>query len=111
MTKFDSVTKPQHYADKEIEVIDYIRDTLTTEEFIGYCVGNVIKYVSRWRSKGGEEDLKKAQTYINWASEIAESEAFGKTMIENHRRIMEVRCDAAKGCKRAMEAYMMKKKL
>lgn len=32
---------------------------------IGYFEGNVIKYVTRWRSKGGIEDLKKARHYID----------------------------------------------
>lgn len=68
---FDAVAKPQHYADKAIEVIDYIRDTLTPEEFTGYCLGNVIKYVSRFRRKGGVEDLRKARVYLGWAIEGA----------------------------------------
>lgn len=69
---FDNVAKPRHYADKEIEVIDYIRDTLTREQYEGYCIGNVLKYVSRYRNKGGSEDLKKAQIYLRWAVEASE---------------------------------------
>lgn len=65
----DSVHSPSHYADKQIEVIDYIRDTLTHDEFVGYCCGNVIKYISRWRKKGGAEDLRKAEVYLGWAEE------------------------------------------
>ena len=65
----NNVIRPSHYTDKQIEVIDYIRDTLTKEEYIGYCIGNVIKYVSRWRKKGGIEDLEKARVYLNWAIE------------------------------------------
>lgn len=65
----DSVNHPTHYADKQIEVIDYIRDTLTAEGFVDYCIGNVIKYVSRWRKKGGKEDLEKARVYLDWAIE------------------------------------------
>ena len=53
----------------EIEVIDYIRDKLTTEEFVGYCSGNVLKYQSRWRLKGGIEDLRKASVYLDWQIE------------------------------------------
>ena len=68
----DAVNHPSHYTDKQIEVIDYIRDTQTQEEFVGYCLGNVIKYVSRWRKKGGVEDLKKAHVYLGWAVEKAE---------------------------------------
>ena len=67
----DAVNHPAHYADKAIEVIDYIRDTLTAEEFIGYCNGNVLKYVSRWQKKGGVEDLHKAQVYLGWAVQRA----------------------------------------
>ena len=58
----DAVNHPPHYADKKIEVIDYIRDTLPPSGFVDYCIGNVIKYVSRWRKKGGAEDLKKARS-------------------------------------------------
>lgn len=70
----DMVNHPSHYADKQIEVIDYIRDTLTKEGFTEYCGGNVLKYVSRWRHKGGVEDLKKASVYLNWMIESAEKE-------------------------------------
>ena len=67
----DMVNHPSHYADKKIEVIDYIRDTLTDDGFIDYCGGNVLKYVSRWRKKGGVEDLKKARVYLEWMIEKA----------------------------------------
>lgn len=68
----DVVNHPSHYADKSIEVIEYIKDTLTPDGYTDYCIGNVIKYVSRWRKKGGVEDLRKAQVYLNWAAENAE---------------------------------------
>jgi len=32
---------------------------------LGYHEGNVVKYVSRWRLKGGVEDLQKARWYLN----------------------------------------------
>jgi hypothetical protein len=67
----NAVDHPSHYADKRIEVIDYLSDTLTLDEYVGFCIGNVLKYVSRWRKKGGVEDLKKAQVYLQWAIEAA----------------------------------------
>ena len=67
----DNVNHPNHYADKKIEVIDYIKDTLTPDGFVDYCIGNVIKYVSRWRKKGGIEDLQKADVYLTWATNAA----------------------------------------
>lgn len=65
MDKFDVVQKPKHYADKEIEVIDYIEDTLSKEGYEGYLQGNIIKYISRYQHKNGVEDLKKARYYLN----------------------------------------------
>ena len=62
-----NVLKPKHYTHGDIETIDYIRDKLTQEEFVGYCIGNVIKYTSRYRLKGGKEDLQKASVYLKWA--------------------------------------------
>ncbi len=69
----DKVNHPSHYTFGDIEVIDYIRDKLTPEEFQGYCNGNVMKYISRWRHKGGSEDLKKARVYLNWMIDSAET--------------------------------------
>lgn len=67
----NNINHPNHYTNGEIETIDYIRDKLSIVEFIGYCIGNVLKYVSRWRLKGGVEDLEKAAVYLNWAIERA----------------------------------------
>lgn len=65
----DNVNSPSHYTHGEIEVIDFIRDKLTKDEFLGYCIGNVMKYTARWRLKGGVEDLRKARVYLEWAIE------------------------------------------
>ncbi len=69
----DPVTKPAHYQRAGIETIDYIRATLG-DGFEAYCIGNVLKYVSRYREKGGIEDLRKAQVYLGWAIEPKPSE-------------------------------------
>lgn len=70
----DNVNHPSHYADKKIEVIDYILDTLTPVGCTDYCLGNVMKYISRWRYKNGIEDLQKAEVYLQWAIESANKE-------------------------------------
>lgn len=62
--KTDNVNHPAHYVGK-IEVIDYLEDKLTNEQFEGYLVGNVLKYLSRYKKKNGLEDLKKGQWYLN----------------------------------------------
>ena len=32
---------------------------------LGYLDGNVVKYIARWRKKGGIEDLKKARHFLD----------------------------------------------
>ena len=56
---------PDHYLVGGIETIDYIEAKLTGEQFTGYLVGNVIKYLSRFEHKAGKEDLQKARWYLN----------------------------------------------
>ena len=69
--KEDMVNHPSHYNTGEIEVIDYIKDKLDDEGYEAYCIGNVIKYVSRYKHKGGKQDLEKAFTYLRWAIEVS----------------------------------------
>lgn len=60
----DMINKPPHYQG-EIECIDYIKDRLTGEQYIGYLTGAAMKYLHRWQYKGKpEEDLGKAIWYI-----------------------------------------------
>jgi len=37
---------------------------------LGYFEGNVIKYVTRYKAKGGVEDLRKAQHYLSKLIEV-----------------------------------------
>jgi len=60
----DMVNKPAHYNQGNIETIDAIEESMSPEGFQDYCKGNVMKYIWRWRDKGGVEDLKKAQWYL-----------------------------------------------
>jgi len=71
----DKVNRPSHYTTGKIEVIDYINDKLTKEEYAGYCLGNIIKYVSRYKHKNGVEDLEKARVYLDWLIEVVGSES------------------------------------
>ena len=62
----DAVSHPGHYTEGAVECIDAIRSALG-DGFVPYCVDNVMKYVWRYRMKGGVEDLKKAMAYLAWA--------------------------------------------
>lgn len=68
----DNVNHPNHYTSGGIECIDAIRASLGDKEFAGYCKGNIIKYLWRYRLKNGVEDLRKAQVYLGWMIEAEE---------------------------------------
>lgn len=67
----DAVNHPSHYTAGGIECIDCIKAALG-ENFIGFLMGNVIKYSYRYRNKNGLEDLKKARWYLDRAIKEAE---------------------------------------
>ena len=54
-----------HYKSKAIQPWDYI-----ASNNLGYFEGNVVKYVSRWRDKGGVADLEKARHYLDKLIEL-----------------------------------------
>lgn len=68
----DAVNHPSHYTSGGIECIEAIEASMGTDSFQDYCKGNIIKYIWRWRNKGGVEDLKKARVYLDWLIESAE---------------------------------------
>ena len=60
------VKNQEHYTAQTVQPIEYMEITMTPEQFEGYLLGNVIKYISRYRHKNGVEDLRKAKVYIGW---------------------------------------------
>lgn len=67
----NKVKSPDHYKiTEDLESIDILRALMTEEEFVGFCWGNVMKYIFRWKKKNGREDLKKARVYIDWILEV-----------------------------------------
>lgn len=63
--KQDIINNPLHYTHGGIETIDYLKAKMSKEQFIGFLIGNILKYVSRFPFKNGLEDLKKAQWYLD----------------------------------------------
>lgn len=68
----DPTTKPLdvqvgggHYKKLKIQPIEYIH-----ANNIPFAEGCAIKYLSRWRDKGGIEDLKKARHFIDLLIEL-----------------------------------------
>lgn len=62
------VEHPSHYTQGSIEVLDFIID-----QKFGYLDGNVVKYMCRYRYKGGAEDLRKARQYLNLLIKLTEN--------------------------------------
>lgn len=54
-----------HYRDGGIQPVQFIE-----ANGLGFCEGNIIKYVTRHREKGGAEDLRKARHYIDLLLEL-----------------------------------------
>lgn len=70
----DMVNNPNHYNNGAIECIDAIEESMTLEGFRGYLKGNVQKYVWRYESKGGIQDLMKAQWYLDKLISVTEED-------------------------------------
>lgn len=71
----DIVNHPSHYTQGRVEVIDIIEDaTNGASGFEGYCLGNVVKYIMRYKGKNGVEDLCKARWYLNRLIDLLDSE-------------------------------------
>lgn len=66
---------PNHYIGG-IECIDAIAEQVP--DFSSYIQGNIIKYIWRYRDKGGVEDLKKARCYLNRLIQVADAKIYGK---------------------------------
>lgn len=49
-----------HYKQFKIQPVEFIHIN-----DLGYIVGNIIKYVCRYKFKNGVEDLRKARHYID----------------------------------------------
>ena len=80
----DSINSPSHYANRKIEVFDFIEDTLESNDafnpYDGYQYGSVIKYLSRAGLKvigdhtsdsAKLEDLQKAKRHLDtWIEKL-----------------------------------------
>ena len=62
----ETVNHPSHYNQGGIEVIDIIESaTKGLNDSEGFYIGNILKYLCRWKFKNGLEDLKKAKWYLD----------------------------------------------
>lgn len=62
-----------HYKSLVIQPVEYIH-----KNGIGFCEGSAIKYLTRWRCKGGIEDLRKAKHFIDLLIEMEQGKKDAK---------------------------------
>lgn len=62
---FDKQVSGTHYKEKGIQPIVYIH-----ANNLGFCEGNVVKYVTRHREKNGRADIEKAIHYLELLLEL-----------------------------------------
>ena len=54
-----------HYKELKIQPIKYI-----VENELGWCEGNIVKYITRWKQKGGLSDIDKVIHYAQLLKEF-----------------------------------------
>lgn len=65
-----SSIRPEHYKQTSLECFNVLRIALGKERFIGFCLGNAIKYLWRHEHKNGYEDIEKAGVYLDKVDEL-----------------------------------------
>jgi len=60
----------RHYKNKKIQPWDFI-----IANDLGFLEGNIVKYIARWKDKGGIKDLEKARHYLDKLIEVASGTA------------------------------------
>lgn len=67
ITKKNKYDVEEHYRKARMQPLEFMQRVLTQEQFIGFLVGNAIKYLSRAEHKGQKkDDLFKAMRYSWW---------------------------------------------
>jgi hypothetical protein len=73
LSALDKQVSGNHYKDKGIQPIVYIH-----ANDLGFCAGNVVKYVTRYKDKNGAADIKKAIHYLELLLELEYPESLLK---------------------------------
>jgi hypothetical protein len=70
MTALDEQVGGSHYKDFAIQPVEFIH-----KNKIGFIEGNIVKYICRYESKGGIEDLKKVKHYVELLIELSKNKS------------------------------------
>lgn len=58
-----------HYTSRKIQPIEYIH-----ANNLPFIEGSVVKYITRWREKGGKKDLEKIKHFVDLLIELEKPE-------------------------------------
>jgi hypothetical protein len=70
MSALDKQIGGSHYKDMAIQPIEYIH-----KNGLGFCEGNIVKYITRWKTKNGIEDLRKVIHYAELLIQMEQDNA------------------------------------
>lgn len=112
----DMVNQPPHYTAGKVEAIEAIE--AATIDLIGleaFCTGNAIKYLFRWKKKGGHEDLRKAIWYIKRIlgetdKQLAAAASLSPTAVaalEEQRRVENGAPSVCTKCRKSFQTFML----
>lgn len=65
MSALQQQVSGDHYKNLKIQPIEYIH-----ANGLQFAEGSVVKYVTRWREKGGLKDLEKARHFLDLLIEL-----------------------------------------
>lgn len=65
MSALNNQVGGSHYKDCTIQPIEYIQGNR-----LGFIEGNIVKYITHWREKGGIQDLEKIRHYVDLLIEL-----------------------------------------
>lgn len=66
-----------HYKKMKIQPWDIVDSCFTPDQAVGFYVGNVLKYILRFESKSGIQDLEKAKHYLEKLIEVKRQQTKG----------------------------------
>jgi len=84
MSAFEDQVGGDHYKKLSIQPAQFCM-----ANGIPFMEGSVIKYVTRWRGKGGVEDLRKARHFLDMLIEDAEKDRETEDMFERDAAALE----------------------
>lgn len=68
-SSLDKQVGGNHYKDFAIQPVEFIQ-----KNKLGWCEGNIVKYICRYEQKNGKQDLEKVKHYVDLLIDMKYSE-------------------------------------